>query len=258
MLLTIDAGNTNIVFAVYDQARKQVGRWRVSTDVRRTADEYAVWLTHLMGLRKLRPIDISGAILGSVVPAATFHLVGLCRHTFGTDPMVIGTPGVDLGVEAKIDNPREAGADRLLNAVGASAVFPPPLIVLDIGTATTFDVVDADGNFAGGVIAPGPHPSLEALHNIAAKLPKIDIERPAHVIGRNTIESMQSGMFWGYIGMIEGTIARIKEEFGSRMTVIATGGLSKLYERATSVIDHIDDEITLRGLVLIHDRNVKK
>jgi len=258
MLLAIDAGNTNVVFAIYDEKRRKLGAWRISTDPKRTADEYAVWLTQLMSLVKLRPVDITGAILGSVVPAATFNLVGLCRHHFGCEPLIVGAPGVDLGVEAKVDNPLEVGADRLLDAIGARLVMAPPLIVLDIGTATTFDLVDADGNFAGGVIAPGPNLSLEALHRAAAKLPKIEIERPPKVIGTNTIETMKSGMFWGYVALIEGMVARISEEYGHPLKVIATGGLSKVFARATTVIDHIDDEITLRGLVYIHDRNTKK
>lgn len=257
MLLTIDAGNTNIVFAVFDDQRKMQGHWRISTDVRRTADEYAVWLNQLMGLVRIRPLDISGAIIASVVPSATFNLIGLCRHHFSCEPLIVGADGVDLGVEARISNPSEAGADRLVNAVGARLNFEPPLIVLDIGTATTFDVVDNDGHYAGGVIAPGPNPSLDALHRVAAKLPRIEIVKPKSVIGKSTIACMQSGIFWGYVGLIEGIVAHIKHEYGQPMLVIGTGGLSKIFIRSTSVIDHIDDELTLRGLIHIYDLNRK-
>lgn len=257
MLLTIDAGNTNIVFALFDDQRKMRGHWRMSTDVRRTADEYAVWLGQLMALKRIRPIEVSGAIIASVVPSATFNLIGLCRHHFSCEPLIVGAEGVELGVEARINDPSEAGADRLVNAVGARLNFKPPLIVLDIGTATTFDVVDDDGNYAGGVIAPGPNPSLDALHTVAAKLPRIEIMEPKAVIGKSTIECMRSGIFWGYVGLIEGIVAHIKEEFGQPMLVIGTGGLSKIFTRSTSVIDHIDDELTLRGLIHIHDLNRK-
>lgn len=257
MLLTIDAGNTNTVFALFDDERKMRGHWRISTDVRRTSDEYAVWLNQLMALSKLRPIEISGAIIASVVPSATFNLIALCRHHYGCDALIVGAEGVELGVEAKINDPSEAGADRLVNAVGARLSFKPPLIVLDIGTATTFDIVDDDGNFAGGVFAPGPNPSLDALHQVAAKLPRIEIMEPKTVIGKSTIECMRSGIFWGYVGLIEGIVARIKREYGRPMLVIGTGGLSKLFIRSTDVIDHIDDQLTMRGLVHIYHLNRK-
>ncbi|HZH26687.1 MAG TPA: type III pantothenate kinase [Azospirillaceae bacterium] len=261
MLLAIDAGNTNVVFAVFDGGTKR-GHWRISTDARRTSDEYAVWLVALMRMKGLEPADIDTAVLSSVVPAATFNLVKLCTDHFGCEPLNVKDPGVDLGLGIRFDNPREVGADRIANAVGASAVFAPPLVVLDFGTGTTFDVVDADGNFAGGVIAPGPNLALDALHRVAAQLPKVEIRRPQRVIGKSTVEAMESGMFWGYLGMIEGVLARIKEELSPTgnppVTVIATGGLGRIFAEVTALIDHYDGDVTLRGLQLIHARNRPK
>jgi type III pantothenate kinase len=254
MLLAIDAGNTNIVFAVYDGDRRK-GSWRISTDHNRTADEYAVWLIQLMAMARLKPRDVTDAILGSVVPAATFHLLRLCQQHFHCKPMVVGDQGLDLGVKALIDSPKEVGADRLLNSVAAHAAYPSPLVVVDFGTATNFDIVDADGNFAGGVIAPGINLSMEALHRAAAKLPKVEVARPERVIGKHTIGAMQSGIFWGYVGLIEGLLARIEAEFGSPMTVIATGGLAPLFSAAIPAIAHVDDDLTLRGLLLVFKRN---
>lgn len=258
MLLAIDAGNTNIVFAVFDGAQ-QKGQWRIATDSRRTSDEYAVWLVSLMAMRGLRPVDVTRSILSSVVPAATFNLAKLCRDHFGTDPMRVGDPDVQLGIKNLLRNPREAGADRLVNAVSAGAAYPKPLIVVDIGTGTTFDVVNADGDFVGGIIAPGPQLALDALHKVAAQLPKVEIVRPEQVIGYGTISAMQSGMFWGYLSMIEGLITRIKAELSPTgtppVTVITTGGLGSVFAQATHMIDHIDSELTLRGLRLIYERN---
>jgi len=259
MLLAIDAGNTNVVFAVFEGEERR-GHWRISTEARRTSDEYAVWLTSLMAMKGLKPSDVKASILSSVVPAATRDLVRLCTDHFGCEPMRIGDPAVKLGIEVRIDNPREAGADRLVNAVSAVSRYAPPLIVLDIGTGTTFDVVDRDGAFAGGVIAPGPSLSLDALHRVAAQLPKVDILRPERVIGRGTVAAMQSGMYWGYTGMIEGILRRIKAELSPTgdppVTVIGTGGLVRLFAEATGMVDHVDGDLTLRGLHLIHQRNL--
>lgn len=254
MLLTIDAGNTNVVFAVFDGER-QVGKWRISTDGRRTSDEYAVWLMQLMTTVGLTPADITDAIFASVVPAVSFNLTRLCRERFGCEPLVVGAPNVELGLKVFLDNPGEVGADRLVNAIGATATHDPPLIVIDFGTATTFDVVDGDGNYRGGVICPGIYLSIEALHNAAALLPKIEVVKTEKVIGTATGPAMQSGVFWGYIGMIEGVVGRIKQEFGAPMTVIGTGGLAGLFSEATDVIDDTDGELTLRGLRRIYKRN---
>jgi type III pantothenate kinase len=254
MLLAIDAGNTNVVFAVYN-GDEQRGIWRIGTDPKRTADEYMVWLDHLLGLKGLVMADIGAAIIASVVPGATSNLKRLCRDHFNCEPMVVGTPGLDLGTRALVDRPEEVGADRLVNTLAAAAAFRAPLIVIDFGTATTFDVVDEDGNYCGGVIAPGINLSLEALQMAASKLPRVEIVQPAGVIGRSTVECMQSGIFWGYVGLIEGLVARIRAEFARPMGVVGTGGLAVLFGRATNVIEHIDPELTLRGLLLIHKRN---
>jgi type III pantothenate kinase len=258
MLLAVDAGNTNVVFAIFDGLEKRA-HWRLSTDSRRTADEYAVWLTVLMNMQGIVPHAIKAAILSSVVPVQTPVLTKLAQDYFGCTPMRVGAEGVDLGLEIRLPNPSEAGADRLVNAVAALQRYQPPLIVIDIGTGTTFDVVDADGAFAGGVIAPGPALSLDALHRVAAQLPKVDIIRPAQAIGRGTVHAMQSGMFWGYTGMIEGILRRIIMELSpdgkTPVTVIGTGGLVRLFAEGTDLIHHIDPDLTLRGLALIHDRN---
>jgi type III pantothenate kinase len=258
MLLAIDAGNTNVVFAVFEGDTKR-GSWRIATDARRTSDEYAVWLMALMGMKGLTSGVVDAAILSSVVPAATPHLVRLCEDHFACTPMKVKDPDVDPGLLIKIDNPREAGADRIANAVGALAAHTPPLVVVDIGTGTTFDIIDAEGNFAGGIIAPGPTLALDALHRVASQLPKVDIRRPAQVIGKSTVGAMESGMFWGYTSMIEGLLTRIAAELSPTgtptVTVIATGGLGRLFAEATPLIHHFDGEITLRGLLLIHARN---
>jgi type III pantothenate kinase len=254
MLLAIDAGNTNFVFAVFD-GEQLLGAWRASTDIRRTADEYAVWLTQLMGLKGLVPADIDTCIIASVVPEAVFNLVQLARRYFGAEPLNVGDRGVDLGIGIKLARPEEVGADRLVNAVAAREVLAPPIIVIDCGTATTFDVVDADGDYAGGVIAPGINLSLQALYMAAAKLPRIAIAAPEKVIGTGTVSAMQSGIFWGYVGLIEGLVARIRAEAGKPMPVLATGGLAPLFAGATSAIDRVDTELTLTGLRLINSRN---
>ncbi|MEI8394613.1 MAG: type III pantothenate kinase [Rhodospirillaceae bacterium] len=259
MLLAIDAGNTNVVFAVYDGERQR-GLWRCATDSKRTADEYAVWLTHLLSLRGLYPRQISDAVIASVVPGATFNLKRLCKDHFSCEPLIVGDPRVNLGVKAEVPRPEEVGADRLVNALAAAAAYCAPLIVVDFGTATTFDVVNAEGNYCGGVIAPGINLSMDALDRAAAKLPRVDIIQPQQVIGTSTVTCMQSGIFWGYLGLIEGLVVRIRQEFLTQtpdiaMPVIATGGLAVLFARATSLIDTVDTELTLRGLVLIYERN---
>ena len=252
MLLAIDAGNTNVVFAVYDRSR-DLDIWRISTDTRRTADEYGVWLGQIMGAAGIQKSDISAVILGSVVPAATFNLTWLSRKHLGIEPLVV-SKDMDLGITIRLDNPAEAGVDRIVNAIAAQSSYPTPLVVIDIGTGTTFDVVNRAGDYVGGVIAPGPHPSLEALHNVAAQLPKVQIVRPDRVIGRGTVGAMQSGIFWGYVSLIEGLLQRIEAEFGARMTVIATGGLGVTFAEATPAIHHYDRDLTIRGLIALYER----
>ena len=254
MLLAIDSGNTNIVFAVYDGEVRR-GEWRAASDAKRTADEYGVWLTQLMALENLTRADITDSIVATVVPETLFSLKGLCRKYFSSDPMVIGDPAVEVGVEILVSAPDEVGADRLVNAAAAHWRYGGPLIVIDFGTATTFDVVDNDGNYFGGVIAPGINLSLDALHMAAAKLPRVAVQRPETVIGKRTVPAMMSGVYWGYVGLIEGLVARIKAEFGAPMSVVATGGLAPLFMDATDVIEHLDPDLTLRGLAEIYRRN---
>ncbi|MGB1547632.1 MAG: type III pantothenate kinase [Alphaproteobacteria bacterium] len=254
MLLAIDSGNTNIVFAIFD-GDKIVGKWRSSTDSMRTSDEYAVWLTQLMATQNLKSRDVDAAIIASVVPEALFHLKSLCRDYFQAEPMVVGEEGVDAGLEVHVDRPEEVGADRLVNAVAAHRLFEGPLIVIDFGTATTFDLVDAKGAYCGGAIAPGINLSLEALHLTAAKLPRVAIRNPGNVIGKTTVTAMQSGIYWGYVALIEGMIARLAEEFGEPMTVVATGGLAPLFNDATDKIAHLVPDLTLQGLLWIHRLN---
>jgi type III pantothenate kinase len=254
MLLAIDSGNTNTHFAVFDGAEKR-GEWRSGRASARTADEYAVWLTQLMTMDGISPEIIDAAIIANVVPAASWDLRQLCERYFNCPPMVVGDPLVDLGIEVLTDNPAEVGADRLVNSVGAKERYGGPLIVVDFGTATTFDVVDVDGNYRGGVIAPGINLSLEALHSAAAQLPRVAVARPAAVIGRGTVPAMQSGIYWGYVGLIEGLVERITAEFGAKMHVVATGGLAALFNEATPVIEHLDRDLTIRGLRVIYERN---
>jgi len=254
MLLAINANNTNVKFGLFEGER-MVGDWRLRTDAGRTADEYLVWLTQLMTLAGIDRRQIDEAIIATVVPQALFHLRMLCERHLGLAPLIVGEPGVQLGIKVLLDAPAEVGADRLANAVGGHLLYQEPLIIVDFGTATTFDVVDGEGNYIGGVIAPGINLSLEALHNATAMLPRIAAHKPTHVIGRNTLDAMQSGIFWGYVGLIEGLVARITKEFGSPLTVIATGGLAPLFVDATPVIRRLEPEITMRGLVEIHRRN---
>jgi len=254
MLLAVDAGNTNVVFAVHDGAEWR-GRWRIATRADRTSDEYAVWLLALLQFSGLKPADISRCVIGTVVPAALYNLRRLAREWFACEPLVARAP-LDWGFEIRVDRPGEVGADRLLNALAAHHHYRGPLVVIDFGTATTFDVVDADGAYLGGVIAPGINLSIEALHRAAARLPRIGIGRPQAVIGRDTVAAMQSGIFWGYVGLVEGIIARIRNEHDAPLKVIATGGLAPLFAEGTTVIERIDPDLTLEGLRLLADRNL--
>lgn len=254
MLLAIDIGNTNLVFALFDGATVKA-QWRIRTDPHRSADEYAVWLFALMARAGVKETDIAAVIMASVVPDANFGVKTFVRQYLKLEPRLITTGEVDVGMPVLLDNPRELGADRLINAFAAWSEQQKPLIVIDFGTATTFDVVSANGEYLGGVIAPGINLSLEALQRAAAKLHGIAITHPEMVIGKNTTNAMQSGIFYGYAGLIEGIVSRIKAERGEDMLVIATGGLAPLYAEATSSINRVDTDLTIRGLRLIHERN---
>ncbi len=253
MLLAIDEGNTNTVFAVFDGEQLR-GQWRISTEPQRTADEYAVWLGQLFALDGLAFGDVDDAVISTVVPQGLRALVELSRQYAKCDPLVV-TTDIDLGLEVKLDRPEEVGADRLVNAVAAHASFDGALVLIDFGTATTFDAIDAQGSYCGGVIAPGINLSLEALHRAAAMLPRIAVEKPARVIGDGTISAMQSGIYWGYVGLIEGIVTRMKDEFAAPMRGVATGGLAPLFADATPEIDAVAPDLTMRGLREIHRRN---
>jgi type III pantothenate kinase len=257
MLLGINANNTTTVFAVWDGEQLK-GAWRAATDAKRTADEYVVWLDHLLGLDGLARGAITGTIIASVVPDANFNLITFCRRYCKSEPLMVGEPGVELGARALVDRPQEVGADRLLNTVAAHHRHKTPLVVVDFGTTTNFDVVDKDGNYCGGVIAPGVNLSMTALHMAAAKLPSVRVRRIDHVIGKDTVACMQSGVFWGYVGLVEGLVERIKREFGAPMGAVATGGLAPLFDGATTVIEHTDADLTLWGLRLIYERNKRQ
>ena len=254
MLLAIDVGNTNTVFALHDGSAF-AAEWRCNTESVRTADQYFVWLNQLMTHSGLNPAGIEDVVISNVAPATLFNLRVLCDRYFNTRPLVVGKPGCELPVEVRVDHPAEVGADRLVNTVAAFRDYGPDLIVVDFGTATTFDVVDDDGAYAGGVIAPGINLSLEALHSAAAHLPHIDVTLPQRVVGTNTVQCMQSGIYWGYVGLIEGLCTRIAAERERTMTVIATGGLAPLFARGSAAITHVDPDLTMRGLVTIHAHN---
>ncbi|WP_439817855.1 type III pantothenate kinase [Zavarzinia sp. CC-PAN008] len=254
MLLAINANNTNIKFSVFD-GNTQLSEWRIHTTNSRTADEYAVWLVHLMALKNLGPGDITAAVIGSVVPQTMFDLRLLCERYFNARPIVIGDEGVDTGIVIHMDRPRDVGADRICNAIAVREIHNGPAIVVDFGTATTFDVVDQTGAYIGGVIAPGINLSIEALHTATAKLPRITVERPARVIGKDTLSAMHAGVFWGYVGLIEGLVARIKAEFGAPMKVFATGGQAPLFVDATDVIEEVAPDLSMRGLLAVYRRN---
>ena len=254
MLLTIDAGNTNVTFAVFDhKTRKSL--WRIKTDAARTADEYIAFLLPLFSVSSIKPSAIKDVIISSVVPDANFSLRMLCHSAFQIRPLFIGKDILDLGIHIKTDKPEVVGSDRIVNVVAVLEFYKAPAIVVDFGTATTFDIVDETGAFAGGVIAPGVNLSLNALHMAAAKLPKVSISRPQHVIGKNTVSAMQSGVYWGYVELIAGMLNRIKDELGGDPIVIATGGLSPLFHESIPSITVVDEDLTLKGLLTIHHKH---
>lgn len=258
MLLAIDVGNTNSVFAVFSLERADMalrGQWRAATDANRTADEYAVWLGQLLAGAALKLDGVTAAIISTVVPQGLTALRGLCERYCGCAPLVIGEPGVDLGIGVNVGRPEEVGADRLANAVGAHARYEGALIVLDFGTATTFDAIAPNGDYEGGVIAPGINLSLEALHRAAAQLPRIAVSKPERIIGKGTVAAMQSGIYWGYVGLIEGIVAGMKAEYDAAMTTVATGGLASLFADATRAIDIDDPDLTIAGLLEVFQRN---
>ena len=253
MLLVIDVGNTNMVLGVYKDT-ELLDHWRISTDRQRTTDEYGVLIRELFYLNDLRADDINAIIISSVVPPVVPTLERMCQRYFGLSPLLIG-PGVKTGMDIRYDNPREVGADRLVNAVAAYEKYGGPVIIVDFGTATTFCAVDAKGVYLGGSICPGIGISTEALVQRTAKLPRIELKRTDSVICRNTIESMQAGVFYGFVGQVEGIVSRMRRELDMSARVVATGGLAVVIAPATKAIDVVEPMLTLEGLRIIYERN---
>lgn len=255
MILVIDIGNTNIVLGVYEED-KLLHNWRLSTSRQSTTDEYGVMIYNLFTMTKLSVKDIEGVILSSVVPPIMHTMEMLCKKYLNKAPLIVG-PGVKTGLNIRIENPREVGADRIVNAVAAIEMYGglKPLVVVDFGTATTFDVIDVKGNYIGGAIVPGIGISTEALYQRAAKLPRIELTKPKSVIGRNTVHSMQAGIIFGYAGQVDGIVDRITNELGAEPTVIATGGMAELIASESRTIDTTNPLLTLEGLRLIYNRN---
>jgi type III pantothenate kinase len=254
MLLAIDAGNTNLVFALVDGGEIKA-RWRIATDPRRTADQYAVWLHQLLELEGFSKSDVDSAIIGTVVPRALHNLEVLASKYFHVEPLIAGQGKAAWPMSLDVDEPQSVGADRALNVIAAHAKHPGDLVIIDFGTATTFDVVDGSGAYKGGIIAPGINLSIDALVSAAAMLPRIAIEAPEDksVIGRTTESQMLIGIYWGYVSMIEGLTGRLKHEIGRKVTVVATGGLASLFDKHTQVFDAIEPDLTIQGLSLLHN-----
>ena len=253
MLLAIDVGNTNTVVGAFDGARLR-HHWRIETSHTRTSDEYGVLLRQLFGADGLDPARVDAVAISSVVPPLAFTLQQMSRRYFGLDPLFVG-PGVKTGMPILYDNPREVGADRVVNAVAAYERWKTGLIVVDFGTATTFDAVSPKGEYLGGAICPGIAISMDALFRSASKLPRVEFARPAQVVGKNTVASMQSGLVYGYVGLVDGICARMVDELGFQPKIVATGGLAPLIAGVSKAISEVDEHLTLDGLRLIHDRN---
>ena len=257
MLLAVDAGNTNLVFALVKDGEIRA-RWRIATDPRRTADEYAVWLHQLLELEGYDSVDVSAVIIGTVVPRALHNLEVLAKKYFRVEPLIAGEGAAAWPLQLDVDEPQNVGADRALNVIAAHAKHPGDLIVIDFGTATTFDVVDSSGAYKGGIIAPGINLSVDALVSAAAKLPRVAIEAPRDdsVVGRTTESQMIIGIYWGYVAMVEGLTERLKRELGKPVKVVATGGLATLFDKHTKVFDAIEPDLTIQGLSLLYEMAV--
>ncbi len=253
MLLAIDIGNTNITLGVFDKDNPRA-TWRVATDVNRTADQYAAELLTLLHHRDINRVEITEIAVCSVVPPLLGTFIELCTRYFHMPPFVVG-PGVKTGVRIRMDNPREVGADRIVDAAAAHHLYGGPLIIVDFGTAITFDTVSREGDYLGGAIAPGLTIAAEALFTRTAALPRIQLMTPKHAIGTNTVDAMQSGLIFGYVGLIEGIITRIQKELGEKALVVATGGYASMLTGGTLIIDKVNSDLTLIGLRLIHELN---
>ncbi|MFB4165033.1 type III pantothenate kinase [Alteribacillus sp. JSM 102045] len=253
MILVLDVGNTNIVLGLYKK-KKLVSYWRLSTNQKKTEDEYGLQLLSVLYTKKVEPEEIEGVILSSVVPPIIYTLEQMCRKYLMLSPMVIG-PGIKTGLNIRYDNPREVGADRIVNAVAAIEEYNGPLIIVDFGTAATFCYIDQHNQYIGGAIAPGMNVATDALYQQASKLPRIEIGKPDQVIGKNTVHAMQSGIYYGYAGQVDGIVSRMKEEAEGNPFVIATGGLAALISKASKTIDRVDPYLTLNGLYYIYEKN---
>lgn len=260
MLLAADVGNTNVVFALFDESGDIRTRWRIATDPRRTGDEYAVWLLQLMAIEGFSRDDITAIIFASVVPKADHNLMVLAQKYFDITPLVAGKGDAAWGFAIDVDHPETLGADRALNCIAAHAKYDGDLIVVDFGTATKFEAVDFNGAYKGGIIAPGINLSLDALVGKTAKLPRIAIKAPenASVIGRNTEDQMLIGVFWGYVAMMEGLIDKMRAEIGRPAKVVATGGLAILFDKNTTIFDVVDNDLTIQGLAILAERAASK
>lgn len=253
MLLCVDIGNTNMVLGLY-RGPELLTHWRISTDHRKMPDEYGILLLNLLARSGIKVKDIDGIALASVVPPVTDVFLEMLQEYIGIEPLVVGA-GVKTGVPIRYDAPRDVGADRIVNAVASFRTYGGPVCVVDFGTATTFDAISARGEYLGGAIAPGIRLAAEALFQHTAKLPRIDLQRPAHAIGANTVEAMRSGILFGYVGLVEGMVNRFRLELGPDMRVIATGGLAEVIARETQVIESVDPWLTLKGLRIIYELN---
>lgn len=254
-LLVLDIGNTNIVMGVYT-GEELTGHWRIVTDRDKTEDEYGILISQLLSRSGVQPDSIGSIVISSVVPPLTFTFEELARKYFGKEPLTV-EPGIRTGIKIRFDNPKEVGADRIANAVGAFGKYRSACVVVDFGTATTFDLISSEGDYMGGVIAPGINISAEALFKQTSKLPRVDISRPVSVVGKNTVESIKGGIFYGYVSLVDGIVERIKKEFGQDLIVIATGGIAKTIAPESATIDLVDENLTLDGLRIIYVKNKK-
>ena len=260
MILAIDCGNTNTVFALYSYNKdiRQEGCWRINNNPKRTADIYYPWLLQMLNLSKFELKDITGICIASVVPETLLNIKSLIKKYFKVKTFIVGENNFDIGIKVNIDNPNEAGSDRLVNSFAAEKLNLSPAIIIDLGTATTFDLVGNDGSYNGGIIAPGVNLSLESLYLAAARLPRISLKPLTDInkiIGKNTISAMESGIFWGYVSMVEGLIERLRRDYGPHLPVISTGGLAPLFADHVASITIVDPDLTLKGLVRIHAQN---
>ncbi|MGM8213022.1 type III pantothenate kinase [Virgibacillus sp. W0430] len=257
MIFVLDTGNTNTVLGVFEHG-ELTHEWRIKTDRYKTEDEFGILIKSLFEHRGIELSAIKGIIISSVVPPIMLALEKMCALYFGIQPLIIGKKDVKSSLEMKYPNPDEIGADRIVNAVGAIDKYGAPLIIIDFGTATTYCSINEEGEYCGGIISPGIKISMEAMYQKASKLPKIEIQKPDHVVGTSTVEAMQSGVFYGYVSQVDGIVTRVKKQMGNQPKVIATGGLAALIANEAETVDVVDPHLTLKGLYLIYEKNMQK